>query len=472
MIEPLKAQVDKFKERVIATIPDSYLTVNFAYVAPDGETYVYAGQKNDGTAVTYNGKEIATGLIGGFYQYPPEKSKNILLEGTWGAEKYVLIFNDQVYKTQANRAGMYLEAVTQSTEEPHIAYLANENNKRNLYVDGQLIVTNAQYLGSSMRSNGEVKITNEGTWAVTASKDKHDYILTANREYGPFEHVGLPVFSPDGKHLAFFAKDEKGSYLMFDGEVKYQVGDFYYRSGDITFNSDGSSMCFRTNINGAYYYTVDGKNEIPAKNVKFLPKWVAGKFLYGVETDNNRINIVYGDKTFECEKLDELTEPIVSKDGNVIAYSGNLSGITFTPNGEQKQVYEGYIILNGIKEKALSCVKKFVLTDVGKVAAYVAEYRQMNQNQLFSQQVVVINKQPGKVYKKIEHLSCSNDGKSIAYIALDNDKAYFVLGVQESEPYDRIFPPIFSDDGTKVAYAALKGHQLLWKVIENKKVIK
>jgi len=212
IIEPLQAQSDKFKERVIATIPESYKTITFVYVAPDGDTFVYAGQKDDGIAVSYCGKEIVTGLENEIEQASEKSnsSNSILLFGSWDNEKYVIIFNDKVHKTQANKWGNRLESIDVSPNGQHMAYLAKENNKQNLYVDGKLITTRAQYLGSSISWAKALRINNDGLWAITARKQNKDYILTWDHEYGPYEGVGNPVFSSDGKHPSSRAIASRG----------------------------------------------------------------------------------------------------------------------------------------------------------------------------------------------------------------------------------------------------------------------
>lgn len=466
---PLRAQSDKFTERVLATIPDTYKMVTFAYVAPDGVAFVYAGQKEDGTAVSFCGKEIVTGLENEIELSSKCNNNCILLFGSWDQEKYVLIFNNRVFKTQANKWGNHLSSEDVSPNGQHIAYLAEEKDKENLYVDGTLIAISAQYLGSSSYPNNALRINNDGLWVITARKHNKDYILTLDREFGPYDGVGEPVFSPDGKHLAFFAHNGNNNYLVIDGEKKYDVGGLPY-CDYIAFSPNGSSICHFMNKNGNYYLAVDGENLYPFKGVEFGPQWVAGKWLYEIESNDNSKTIVYGDQITICENLSELSKPVVSKDGKVLAYSGNLSGHTFTSNGEEKQVFEGYIVLNCIKEKALSCVMSFVLSANGKVAAYVAEYRKVVKDDIVRRQVVVIKNLPGKVYSSIDHLTCSDNGNCIAYVAHDSSKTFFVMGTQESEPFDQVWQPTFSDDGKKVAYAARKGRQLLWKVIEIEKI--
>jgi Tol biopolymer transport system component len=59
----------------------------------------------------------------------------------------------------------------------------------------------------------------------------------------------------------------------------------------------------------------------------------------------------------------------------------------------------------------------------------------------------------------------SPDGSRFAYRATKGKGWIVVCGGQQSDTYDQVWPPVFSRDGKKLAFACRTGPEVWWKVM-------
>lgn len=76
-------------------------------------------------------------------------------------------------------------------------------------------------------------------WVIQSSPDRQFIVVGEERGKG-YADVGLPVFSPDGKHVAYLARAHGSFVVMLDGR---EIGPFD-KVFEMAFARDGSHLAF------------------------------------------------------------------------------------------------------------------------------------------------------------------------------------------------------------------------------------
>ncbi len=110
----------------------------------------------------------------------------------------------------------------------------------------------------------------KGTFAYVASKKGKGMTLVIDgKEQKPYRYIGIgvkaegktfsfaqqPFFSPDGKHVAYPVKDEKGrSFMVVDGKSQ----EYYEAVSEPVFSPDGKHIAYTARKNNGWIVVVDG----------------------------------------------------------------------------------------------------------------------------------------------------------------------------------------------------------------------
>lgn len=141
------------------------------------------------------------------------------------------------------------------------------------------------------------------------------------------------------------------------------------------------------------------------------------------------------------EAFDQVAEPILSRDGSVlafIAFSGKRS----------------FVVSNGKKHRPFDKVTRPFLSPDGKVVAYRAH--------LGNDEVMVINGVEGKRFDDVHVPSFNPKDNTVAYAADRGGKGFIIVGEKASAPYDGAWWPAWSPDGETLAFGAeAKGKQFM-----------
>jgi len=316
-------------------------------------------------------------------------------------------------------------------------------------VDGKSVYKD-RFIGVSHYPNDALKISDDGV-AFTMAGYGTEWRMLSGPTPGPrYSSVGEPVITPDGRHLAYLASTGTGpggkQLLVLDGkEIDAGSG---YRVDRLALSADGRHVCYFVNRDG-YHLCVDGANLVPFDDVWFGPRFLEGtdKVFYGVEKDRKRW-IVLGDRKEECERFEDYAEPVASADGSTVAWAG----LTTSPEPSS------YIFLNGQKQKAVGMVKDLLLDKSGRLLAYATEVRVQLKNRSSLERAVFCNGKLGKLYDSVSNLMVGPD-QTVVYTARSGDSWYVVVGIDESEPYDKVWSPAIKDG--KLVYAALLGRAIV-----------
>lgn len=285
--------------------------------------------------------------------------------------------------------------------------------------------------------------------------------------------VRFVVFSPDGRHVAFAARDEHGSAwsVSLDGAK----GDEFTSIDQLSFAPDGKTPVYRAAESGKYHVVVGAKRSDAYERLE--PYFFAPEITYAAR-QNSRWRIVSGDKTsvefdpsqftggrmwfpspdgkkIACvagsfvvvntergEDFEQIWEPLWSADGSTLAYEGAKDGAW-------------YVVVGGKKSGPYERVGTPALSADGRVVAFASR-----KGDRWSVR--------GAEYDRIGDVVVSADGRVVAYAAHKGDQMVVVVGEKESEPLDSASSLAISDDGSTVACIAVKNNA--WCVFSNGKL--
>jgi hypothetical protein len=174
--------------------------------------------------------------------------------------------------------------------------------------------------------------------------------------------VGMPVFSPDSKRVAYAAKrGAKDFVIVLDGRIQEWPHAEHVLTGPV-FSPDSEHLAYLAQDGGLNMVVVDGvaKNKEPANTYNFAesltctpqgkPVYVAGiggGSYWGRQTNKARRRVVVdgvAGKEYKCDAIENL---LVSPDGKHVAYTvltGSFRGenTTVVLDGQEGKPYDDF----------------------------------------------------------------------------------------------------------------------------------
>ena len=216
------------------------------------------------------------------------------------------------------------------------------------------------------------------------------------------------AFSADWTHLAYAAKEGASSFVVLDGK---KLGEIYDEvDGGVSLSRDGRDVAYRARRGRKWLVVVNGRE-------------LSGEYL-------------------------DVRSPVLSPDGKRVAFVGRSA------KGE-------HLVVDGIQGPPYASVADLQFSPDGRKVACRGE--------LGSTWHVLVDGVQGDPFNNIGHetLTLSADGKQVAYMA-DNR---LVLNGKAQPPLESpLGGPIFSPDGTRVAYIG-QSPQFGYDVIVDGKVV-
>lgn len=261
-----------------------------------------------------------------------------------------------------------------------------------------------------------------------------------------------PFFSPDGKHVAYFASQYVGGdmheYLVLDGKESEPLDD---TNRTIYFTPDSKKLMFGMELGGKEIFrtvTIDGSQPsvdlvLKARTSNFVFFGPGGQIGY-FASDGEDMSYLYYDGKDDGLRYDEIKNELAfSDDGKHIAYiaePGSFDDVAVI-NGKPSKVYGGFDgdIIPGT----------LALSPDGLRSAYSVKKSR--------EQWVVLDGKDTKPYPRVGGAVFSPDSKHVAWQASANGKLFNVVNGREGQPYDDLGMPQFSDDSSTVAYWAEAG---------------
>ena len=278
-------------------------------------------------------------------------------------------------------------------------------------------------------------------YSVGVYEKRKWFFMVDGEKHPEFEAVGIDfVFSPDGKHNAYFASTREGRVLVVDGAVKAKI--------------------------------VEGNLD---RMLDFSPD--SQRLLYGVmKADKSCYIVVDGQKGPVYESIGAGAPPtgltveppvyaLFSPDSKRVAYLARKeSEFLIVVDGVEGKVRFDHVVgLFGVDRTGTIQTQPplqragLMFSPDSQRVAFVAATRDD------SEQFVIVDDKKHQKYPGVTRPSFSPDSKHIAYAALAEDRKTMLVIVDrvERERFDQVVaPPVYRDDGI-LEFIALKEGRLL-----------
>jgi Tol biopolymer transport system component len=404
------------------------------------------------------------------------------------------------------------DEIEASEDCSRVAFPAPRDDDQCMVVDG--------VKGTAYYSVGNPFISSTGLVAYLAERDQKTFIVINGKEWGPYDALAEdspPVFSPDGKRIAFsvrrgeqwlvvtdgasgkgyesildwkirFSPDSKHvAYLAMRGPKQIFVVDGVergednqtdqYDAGDIIFSPDGNRVAWPVGARGNQAVVVDG-----VEGRRYLS---VGDITFS--DDSRHVAYLAGANT----GADVVAHLVI--DGREAATSPHIESFALSPDGKRfayREIRErkNYAVVDGI---ATECGKisddPIVFSPDGKQVAFISDkglmvdgkIQGLGEDPMFSpdgkrlvfvrhrdqKTFVVSDGREGKGYDSIlsdnsnyleRAILFSPDSAHIAYLAVSDGKQHVVLDGEEQESFGTVDPASikFSADGRHLVYVA------------------
>ena len=451
-------QEPSFDERKLVTLPEG---VGEYEVAPDGRTVAFVvtrdGKKRvvvgdtvrgpyedvgslsftPAGVITYDASVAAAGgaerSVYVFGKQEIDPYPHLLAVSEDGARAAWAVVRDGTWSVTAGEKqyGPYDEVadLTVTRDGGRVAFGARIGERWSVFVDGkagpdyEAVRTvrwapdgsRVAYVGRVSHEQGMVKRGEERTFV----KSEKVVVVVGDVVSDPFDHVGAPVFRPDGAEVAYRAGIGGGWFVVSGGKR----GDEYDFVGDPRYSPDGKQLIHSARLEAAWYVVVGGKTTSVPDGIR--------EIAFG----GGRVAVVAGREDGPGPMQ------VVEQEAGSGAKYDSIGGLRFARFRDEH------------------------------VTVYCARQGAWHH--------VVYDQIAGPRYREVGLPAVSPNGRFIAYPAMRSGKWVLVTGAVEhnesenrplvasrnSEDFDDVGSPVFSADSRKVAFPARKGRELIWKVI-------
>jgi hypothetical protein len=265
---------------------------------------------------------------------------------------------------------------------------------------------------------------------------------------GPeYEGVGMPVFSPDSRRVAYRAM-HGGKFsvgMSAIGRFKQMVvidgveGPAYEEVGDPLFSPDSEHIAYGASVDRRPHMIVDGVPGPAYDRVSFPVFSPDSQRVAYIAWRGKEMVLVDGAQVTALETIDGAKDLVFSPDGRRLAYTAR--------RGKQS-----FVVVDGVPGPAYDEVGVPVFSSDGRLA-----YAARRADAAF----LLIEPEPREStpYVRVGNPVFSPDGRRLAYWVYDGKQEHVVLDGVAGKPYDGIGKIVFGPDSRHLAYEASIGNK-------------
>ncbi len=337
-----------------------------------------------------------------------------------GARTFVVV--DEKAGPEVSALG---EKLVFSPDSKHLAYRALVNDGEAMIIDG--------HVERAFDQVGDTPVFSaDGKHCAYAARDGQDWymVLDGQIQQPSFDLVSAPVFSPDGERIAFAAQKGAKWLVITDGKPSPKLFDGI---GQMYFSPDSRHLAYGAMKDGKCFIVID-EVEGPAFDsvgpVVFSPK---GEGLVYSAFENGKAATV---------GLDGRPGPW---------YDGRVGSQTFSSDGSHLAYIvidhdEMMIVLDGKEGPWFGGVSPVLFAGEGDATAYAYACCPKGLEEYTS---MVVNGTVGRDYDGILFPEFSHDGRTLAYVAKQDEQCCVVIGTTEGPRFAGIMVgPEAMADGT------------------------
>ncbi|SEO07793.1 WD40-like Beta Propeller Repeat [Mucilaginibacter gossypiicola] len=295
--------------------------------------------------------------------------------------------------------------------------------------------------------------------SVVRRENQKSIVVVNNTESEDYDYIGygIPIFSPDGKHMAYSARDFKTNLaiVVFDGKAGNPYNAVPERS--LVFSPDSKSFAYGAQIANNWQVVANNVPEekyLKVDNIQYSPD---GKHLtYKAQKGGKWMVVTDGKEGFAVDSLMKGF-PVFSADGKNTAYGYKKSGkwhVVVEQVDTQENINQQFFISNFEKgyDEIIAC---FFSPD-NKHLSFIV--REGNKKKVINDGIA-----ENEFDDIVPNLTYSPDSKHIAYLArikeAGDKKKLVVLDGSPGPEFDDILNEnlsfiLFSRDSRHVSYAA------------------
>lgn len=293
-------------------------------------------------------------------------------------------------------------------------------------------------------------------------------------------------FSEDGRHLAYILKQDSKTCLVLDGKESQKHNDI----SRVVFSPDCQRVAFRAVDEGQHRVVINGRSEKAWDSVGSIQFAPDGRVVYEARK-NGKWLIVSGRRESPAFDM-PFDMPMISADGKNMAYiemhaaSKKSNLVACTLDMKQRLKGKDYDAITRIKSSKTNSRIAYSVSNNGKQAVVTATFPKTGS----------LSEQEGQAFDQILTLDISDDGSHIAYLArrdktvllvkdgvelpfaehemrsqtlIAKDGRTFNAGMTKGQffavmdgkrygkTYDGIKDPVFSPDGSQLAFVTRNG---------------
>lgn len=335
----------------------------------------------------------------------------------------------------------WVRDLTFSGDSRHVAYVATIEGRDLPVVDGREGAFRGEIWGGTRGGGGTLRLNHEGTRVAFVARKGNAptfgvVIDGAMNRPDVDPNDGAPVFSPDGKRLAYIAQEGGQRLVVLDGKpgTKYQA---VYK-GTLTFSLDGKRLAYIAGKAGKRTVVLDGVEGTPhadilAATLRFSPDGT--KLAYAAQIESGKWAVVInGQAEASFDYIGGFTGVNWSPDSTRVAYAALLD----------KQ-WAAIVDDAGFPYDAIASM---VFSPDSKRAAFYA--------QTDGKWFAVVNGPDGTYASRLksesvlnETLAFTPDGKHLVYGAMINGRPHMVVN---GRPAQSVYEAIWNIDGGRIVF--------------------